>query len=414
MHLDTIKIQNFKGIRSCREFQLKPITLFIGPNSSGKSSVIHALAALSQTFKLPNNTRPIVLDDELADVHLGRFIEVIHSRSYGEAIGLEFTISGLKIPNFEAKKNEFKELSVTVALQFRSTLRTQDVYLDTACYYLDGHEFKITKSKKGYHLTFDGKNVERLVRVNGIFLDDISLLQAKDEGTRASYFALFFAQQQISERFKKIRYLGPFRQSPRRRYPTRGANPIEVGPEGEATITMLANEVVQHQMRNHITEISQWMNFMGIGKKIEIQRLARSDLFDAGIQLEDGEKFPIADLGYGISQILPVLAQCSFASAGDILLFEQPELHLHTASANQLASVLVEAGKKKGLRIIAETHSPDFFKRFITEMREGRLSRDDFAAYRVSRENKESCFTRLDVEDDGEVYTNWEKGLSIQ
>lgn len=96
MTISKLRISNFKGIRETKEFDIKPITLFIGPNSSGKSTCIHALAALAQTVKLPNSGRPLVLDDEFAQVHLGRFIEVIHSKSYTDLIGIGFESTGSK------------------------------------------------------------------------------------------------------------------------------------------------------------------------------------------------------------------------------------------------------------------------------------------------------------------------------
>jgi AAA15 family ATPase/GTPase len=88
MSITSLHIENFKGIRSAIDLKLKPLNFFIGPNSSGKSSCIHALAALSQTVKLPNNSSPLLLDDEFAYVHLGRFIEVIHSKKYTDAISI--------------------------------------------------------------------------------------------------------------------------------------------------------------------------------------------------------------------------------------------------------------------------------------------------------------------------------------
>ena len=92
MPIDKLTISNFKGIAEKTEFEIKPITLFIGPNSSGKSSCIHALAALAQTVKIANSKLPIVLDDEYAQVHLGRFIEVVHSKSYSDAIKVKGNI----------------------------------------------------------------------------------------------------------------------------------------------------------------------------------------------------------------------------------------------------------------------------------------------------------------------------------
>ena len=101
MAIDHLIIENFKGIAERAEIEIKPITLIIGPNSSGKSSIIHALACLSQTAKLPNNTRHLILDDELADVHLGRFIDVIHSKSYQDQITLGIGVRDAKVLDFD-------------------------------------------------------------------------------------------------------------------------------------------------------------------------------------------------------------------------------------------------------------------------------------------------------------------------
>lgn len=414
MKIEKIRVRNFKGISEWTDFKIKPITIFIGANSSGKSSAIHALASLSQTFKLPNDKRPLVLDDESADVHLGRFIEVIHTRSYDDHIGIELELKGMQVPEMSDKrKPRIRNIDLKVTLHFKSTIRTQDVYLEYASYRFLDKEYRLEKRKKGYHLLVNEKVVGRELGVNRIFLDEFSLFQLQTTARDPELLMILFAQQQITDRLQRISYLGPFRQSPRRRYQTRGASPREVGAEGEAAVTMLANEFVQTRKRTHLNQISRWMQEMGIGHKLAIQRLAGSDLFDASVQLEDGAKLSIADLGYGISQVLPVLTQCSFAEAGDVLLFEQPELHLHTIPAMRLAGVFATVAREKNLSIVAETHSPDFFKKFITELREGRLSRDDFVAYRVNRSDGCSCFTELQVEDDCEIYDSWEHGLSL-
>ena len=86
MPIEKVSVSNFKGISESADFEIKPVTLFIGPNSSGKSSSLHALAAMAQTVKLAGSKLPIVLDDEFAQVHLGRFIEVIHSKSYSDEL----------------------------------------------------------------------------------------------------------------------------------------------------------------------------------------------------------------------------------------------------------------------------------------------------------------------------------------
>ena len=78
---------------------------------------------------------------------------------------------------------------------------------------------------------------------------------------------------------------------------------------------------------------------LGLAKKVEVFRIGNSDLFDVQVTLNDNATLPIADLGYGMSEILPVLVQCSFAPKGSTLLFEKPELHLHHLAAGKHATV---------------------------------------------------------------------------
>jgi predicted ATPase len=76
---------------------------------------------------------------------------------------------------------------------------------------------------------------------------------------------------------------------------------------------------------------------MELAKHLDVNRVGNSDLFEINITLSDEKNFPLADLGYGLSQVLPVLTQCSFAPESSTLLFEQPELHLHPKSAKNLS-----------------------------------------------------------------------------
>jgi len=132
MPIHALHVGNFKGLDESQHIPIKPITLFIGANSSGKSSCIHALACLAQTLKLSNNTRPIILDDEFAQVHLGRFIEVIHSRSYNDAIelGVEVDLPSLLDGVIDGNTVFSSSDIASAKYSYRSTKRTQDVSLE--------------------------------------------------------------------------------------------------------------------------------------------------------------------------------------------------------------------------------------------------------------------------------------------
>ena len=147
-----------------------------------------------------------------------------------------------------------------------------------------------------------------------------------------------------------------------------------------------------------------------------MSRLAQSDLFDVSMTLHDGKEFPIADLGYGLSQVLPVLTQCSFARQGTTLLFEQPEIHLHTVAARRLAGVFIETAQKKSCHVVVETHSPELVKQVFSEIRDGRITVDDVVVYKVRRQDGQTEVSPITIEvlnGDVDVYENWESGISM-
>ncbi len=414
MAISKLYIKNFKGIAASNEIKIKPITIFVGANSSGKSSCIHAMACLSQSVKVTNNTRPLILDDEFANIHLGRFIDVIHSKSYQDQISLGLCVEN--IPYFTVNKGNKPQRirgMATANYNFKCTKRTQDIILMSADITVGDDVYSAKKTDTGYTVTH--ANGSKLVLdLEAAFLFSPASLLRKRKVNIEPFFSLLQAQESIKNELANTFYLGPFRQAPMRSYATRGSSPIEVGPMGESTITLLANEIVQSKTRPHIKQITKWLKTLGLASSLEVSRVARSDLFDVSMKLEDGVAFPIADLGYGISQVLPVLTQCSFAPKNSTLLFEQPEIHLHSISAKKLAQVFFETASDKGCNIVIETHSQDFLKQCFQELQQGRIALKDFVVYRVARSDGESKLKKIEIDEDFDVYENWEKGISIE
>ena len=420
MPINNLLVQNFKGISDIKDFNIAPITLFIGPNSSGKSSCIHAMMALAQTIKIGKTNTFIVLDDENALVHLGRFIEVIHSRKYGDEIKLGVSLGTLNIKAVKKTGDkETEQISITgnseVTYVFKSTRRTQEVYLSKATLKLDKQRIDIRRSKGLYYATYNGKEYELTHLKNFIFsLSPSALSDPNPEGITA-FFLLNGIQTLLERELNNTLYLGPFRQGPARRYPFRGSCPAEVGNDGGATVAMLANEALQSKRRPHSAQIGKWLQDMGLAKSLDVSRTGSSELFDVNVRLPDETTLPLPDLGYGMSQVLPVLAQCSFAPKGATLLFEQPELHLHSGASRKLAYVFAETAKEKNARIVAETHSRELFHECIELVRKGILNPEDVIAYDVRRGDGVSSYRKIDLvkEPDGSVEVDhpWGKDL---
>ena len=428
MAIHSLQVENFKGIAKQTAFELAPLTLFIGPNSSGKSSCIHALAAMSQTLKLGERNAPLILDDDAAQVHLGRFIEIIHSKSYtdGMTIGLELGDMILSLPTKQKRSDRAERPrlgrqqiggTVRATYCFKSNRRTQEVYVSSAMLSIGDRELKITKSKTGgnsYRMTDSGTTATYPVLRTYNFMFEVDLALSNDIDKLQTSNILRRIQERIGNELFSTLYLGPFRQSPRRRYPFRGTQPSEVGAQGEAAVSLLASEHVQKRNRPHVKEIAKWLAMMKLGKSISVGRVGTSDLFGVDVTLPDSVSLPIADLGYGVSQVLSVLAQCSFANEGATLLFEQPELHLHPGAAGKLAAIFADVINRKNIRIVAETHSPDFFQGLFPLLNNGKLKPNQLAAYDVQRKAGQSVYTRIPFVNEGGGYVadhTWWKAL---
>jgi predicted ATPase len=392
MLIDRISIENFKGIKDRTTLDLKPITVFIGKNSSGKSSVIHAIGAMSQTFKLPNDNRPLILDDEFANVHLGRFIEVIHSKSYRDSIKIGIEFDKVSLPDFLKDKVRYIESKLTGEFTFKCTKKTQTIFISHAQIQFNGEKYVISgNSNLKYTLTLPNRDSMQIKLGKGFLVDASSFFSSMKTENYAEIVQVFSSFNLIQTVFERsllqINYLGPFRQPPIRRYPARGSAPREVGAQGESTVTLLANELVQTLSRGKIKQVRKWLDQLKLGENVEVKRSGNTELFDLSVHLDDKSSFPIADLGYGVSQVLPVLTQCAFASDESMLLFEQPEIHLHSSAQSGLAKVFSDVVREKKCKILIETHSEPLLEEFIREISAGNLKHTDFVAYLVERKD---------------------------
>lgn len=384
--------------------------------------------SLAQTLKLGNTAPVLVLDDDFAHVHLGRFVEIAHSHSYADPITIGVDVGERNLSVGPRKGNPVFQLNGRVAAtySFKSTLRTQDVYVEQVGLGFGERQLQVKRGAKApYPFSMadgSGKRKHSVERNRNFFFQarPSQMLQAstsEDREALEDQVLLDFAQFEIERELRETRYLGPFRQAPLRRYPFRGTTATEVGAQGEATITLLASERVQTQDRSHAKQIDRWLMELGLAKSVELSRVGTSDLFDVSMKLPDGTKLPIADLGYGLSQVLPVLTQCSFAPPKSTLLFEQPELHLHENAARKLAYVFHETAFAKDSRVMLETHSKELIYEFMSLIREEKLKTEDIAIYMVQRVGGASTYKRVTLEWDGhslEVDNPWVQALTAQ
>jgi predicted ATPase len=214
-----------------------------------------------------------------------------------------------------------------------------------------------------------------------------------------------------------IRHLGPIRFAPRRAYLFRDLSRHEWDETGQRAILDFAlmklaqddpnlqREITPRQR----TSVDDWFERLELGKKLRVDPIKsfasepaegfRIELYEGG----DQPDFNLRDVGYGASQVFPVVLQASFAPPNAFLIIEQPELHLHPEAQAKLADLFIESvnetrdDKGRTSRFyLLETHSETLFLRLRVELArtaagtaEGfSIKPGDFVCYYIERDRK--------------------------
>ena len=122
--------------------------------------------------------------------------------------------------------------------------------------------------------------------------------------------------------------------------------------------------------------------------------------------LRGGSRSNLLDVGYGVSQVLPVIVLLHFVPEGSVILCEDPEAHLHPMAQAVLADMFVEVAKQRKLQILLETHSEHLFRRLQYLIAAGSARNEDCALYYVERDEPSAKITTLSANEFGQI-ANW-------
>lgn len=221
-------------------------------------------------------------------------------------------------------------------------------------------------------------------------------------------------------------YLGPLRSMPLRQYQWKGTHPDDVGEAGSRAVeALLASREsgrinarafdARGHARARITveqHVAEWLKELGLVESFEMERISiDADIYRVRVkQTANSTPVLLTDVGFGVSQILPVLVLLAYVPSGSTVLLEQPEIHLHPAVQSALADVIIEAARIRQVQVLVETHSEHLLRRMQLRVAEGKISPDFLKLYFCSIQSGESAIERLDLNLFGEIL-NWPPGF---
>lgn len=403
--LTELRIQNFKSWADTGLMRLAPITGFFGTNSSGKSSILQFLLMLKQTVEATDRSQVLNFGDTNSFVELGTFYDVIHNHKTSQPLEFSLEIGGFdKLPLlFNASVKAFEPLG--------------QIALEKFSYSVGGDTSGIYRTEKGTYSAFDSL-IGELGNIQGTpnyFYDFAYMIKTPtddsdfDENGMSKFLrSLSGDVLTVYNIFHSIYYIGPLRSHPARIYTWGGMAPSDVGRYGENAIqSLIASKL---QLKDVLEHVVYWLKEMGLIEEFLVEPIAKHRR-EYEVRIKKNSQSPyvsLTDVGFGVSQVLPILALCYYVPEESIILLEQPEIHLHPSAQSVLADFLIDVIKERKLQIILESHSEHLLRRLQRRIAEEKLSPDAAALYFCEIENGISSLTSLSLDPFGNI-TNWPK-----
>ncbi len=437
-----IRWKHFRGFEDTGWIDLKPLTVLIGPNNTGKSSLYAPLLLLKQTIEARLADPGLVTRGEYLDGGAYRDIVTDHDESH--TIEFWFRISDEEAPGLIDRPGAIDEEVAATPRELRLAFKPveRDIALaaylvldasgktllarslrSTGKYSIRGTFWDRVKQSKdaaprGSPLRNWITTTEAARPVNFLFgaVDPIRFVVrsiasdspiAPDPDVVVEVFT-FMAQLNallegvgyvVRNVLNSANYLGPLRAEPQRWYEISGERPTSVGVRGED-----APEVLFRAPRGKFRdEVAEWLERFGFGSRLVFHESGDAEVFALLLESRTGGPLVnLADSGFGASQILPIVVEAVNAKKGRLLIVEQPEIHLNPRLQAQLGELFALVPGTQGT-VIVETHSEHLLMRIRTLLARGDLAAEDVAVYFTERVGARSTVRRVEISGDGQI-----------
>jgi hypothetical protein len=364
---------------------------------------------LKQTVRSPDRRSVFDFGDANAAVRLGSFRDVVFGHDSQRT--LEFELEFLLDAPLSIRDPRSGRRYIGDRLYFKSAARQPSgrgriVQSEGFAYRLDseqGAELVVTLSrdeKRSDRWRLDAQNYD-LVRNLGRAWElprPVQFYGFPNEAVLYYQNTGFFSELELAleGQLDRVSYLGPLRVPPERLYTWSGAIPEDVGWQGQNAVqAILAARDRRLNWRPKARGvgfeevIARWLKEMGLIESFRVASIAPDrEEFEVRVRSSPrAEEVKLTDIGFGVSQVLPVIVQAFYAPSNSTVLMEQPEIHLHPRVQSALADLFIaaisarEEGKPRQVQLLVESHSEHLLRRLQRRIAEEKLSENQVALY---------------------------------
>lgn len=491
--MDKYSIKNIKSFKDEAEVEIKPITIFVGKNSCGKSSLIRFPVVIAQSA-LSDADTPILFFGK--NIDYGNFEDVVYGHSkkgkmyfsvsytcepdrysfysskgsrfskyYVKPINVEVKVCLAKyskrmiVDSCEVELNKKRAIVITRLQKENYHIEFMDITSDTTAVEFDSKHLKFIRYIPAFSvpnffeqvveyyclknsLTADEeKKIKKLkkslLRRTYDFLEEKTEIGKEDNGLNKireiCQLIDFYSDVMMTVRMQSMQdasdtyYIGPFRENPSRVYRDVERTVDSVGPRGEDVSAMLKNDYSHG--KKIITSVSKWFE-KSMNYRLSLNDVG-SGMYNITVQKADGIADNLIDVGYGISQVLPIVAQLTkirmspkrhyYGTAvtnNSTFIIEQPELHLHPGAQAELANLFVDIvsqnTNERTIKVMIETHSEHLIRRLqsLIANKNVNISNDQVKIYYVDKnDNNEAFIKEMRILENGQFENAWPSGF---
>jgi len=413
--LTELRLSNFRLFDDEVIVRFRPITVLIGENNAGKSSVVKFLLMLQQSLD-PGN--PQFLRPEGDRVHLGIFSELNNSLTKEQKLHFELFSDRPVSPSFllsdYIKKGDFENIDNS-NMKFTSKVEADVFYSSesqtgTTKYSLIEESTGTEVIDRPMNVSDDSNFLGTAKKLYQEF-DSIKMNHKNPEEMIANLekmSARLAAEGEFLGNFRydisSLRHLLPIRQEFQRVVLLAPPPTTEVGQNGKYAIPHLhrmvsANDANYQFIRPHLKNVT------GISD-IDFEKTSNYMSRCLAQNAATGAKVLIADYGFGVSQCLPIFVQGAIMNRETFLMVEQPEAHLHPTAQLEMGSFFCDLWKKRDVGSIIETHSDNILLRIRRLIATKKLDAKEVsvAYFTYDEENGNMPIVKnLDINEDGSM-----------
>lgn len=373
-----ITVSGFKSISRERSIEIRPLTILAGANSSGKSSIMQPLLLLKQTLEeeryVPDvlkldgpNVKFISADQFFSKTSKGKVVNTFY---IGIMAGhhATLTIHFYRHPverGLDIKRMDFADGKKAYSLH--PGMKHDEILVAILSYHRDWYE-TFSKRERSALRFYIGRS-RCFLQVEAAF------------GSKSYMISPYESYKSFIDPIDHLIHVSGLRGNPERVYHVAGVDLKNLKFPGifERYVASIIMEWQKEGLRDKLEKLGKELWGLGL-----TWRVVARPINDTQVELRVGrlpratrdgarDVVNIADVGFGVSQALPVLIALQVAEPGQTVYLEQPELHLHPRAQYAMAEVLADAANR-GVRVIAETHSSLLLLGVQSLVAEGRLS----------------------------------------